>query len=157
MLVVFFALWVVLNGRLTWEMAAFGAVISAAVYLFSCAFLGYSPKKDWAMLRRLPSVLAYAGLVLVEIVKANMALNRIVLGRREVKPKLVTFRTPLKGAAKAVLADSITLTPGTISVHVEGEELTVHCLDESFMEGVEDTSFQRALLRMERKEGAGRD
>lgn len=69
----------------------------------------------------------------------------------------MTFRTPLKGAAKAVLADSITLTPGTISVHVEGEELTVHCLDESFMDGVEDTSFQRALLRMERKEGAGRD
>ena len=44
------------------------------------------------------------------------------------------------------------VTPGTISVHCEGDSLTVHCLDEQFMEGIENTPFQRALLEMGAKE-----
>ena len=48
MFFVFFLLWVAFNGRLTWEIAAFGAVLSGVLYAFCCAFLGYSPKKDWA-------------------------------------------------------------------------------------------------------------
>ncbi len=151
MLIVFFLLWVVFNGRLTWEIAAFGAVLSGALYAFCCAFLDYSPKKDLAAARRVPKMLLYAALLLWEILKANFALTRIVLNRKiEVKPKLVTFKTPLTGPiAKSVLADSITVTPGTITVHCEGDELTVHCLDESFMEGVGDTPFQRRLIEMQ--------
>ena len=155
MFLVFFVLWVAFNGRLTWEIAAFGAVLSGVLYAFCCAFLGYSPKKDLAATRLVPSALRYAGLVLTEIVKCNLALTRIVFGARlEVRPRLVTFRTPLKGVFKSILADSITLTPGTITVHSEGDRLTVHCLDTQFMDGIEDTSFSQALLKMQdRKEG----
>ncbi len=155
MLLVFFLLWVVFNGRLTWEVAAFGAVLSAAVYAFCCAFLGYSPKKEWRTLKRVPALCAYVGLLVCEIVKSNLALTKIVLMRRaEVRPKLVTFRTPLTGTKKSVLADSITLTPGTITVHSEGDTLTVHCLDAQFMQGIEHTPFERALMRMDdQKEG----
>lgn len=156
MFFVFFLLWVLFNGRLTWEIAAFGAVLSAALYAFSCAFLDYSPKKDLRALRLIPGVLRYLLVLLREIVKSNAALIRIVLVRRaEVRPRLVTFRTPLTGTAKSVLADSITLTPGTISVLSEEDRLTVHCLDESFMDGITDTPFQQELLRM-RKEGKAR-
>ena len=153
MFIVFFALWVLFNGRLTWEIAAFGAVISAGLYAFCCAFLDYSPKKDLAAVRLLPKILRYVGLVIVEIVKSNLALIHIVFNRRiEIKPKLVTFKTPLKGAVKSVLANCITLTPGTISVHNEDDELVVHCLDEQFAQGIDDTSFQRSLLEMVEKE-----
>lgn len=150
----FFLLWVVFNGRLTWEIAAFGVVLSAAVYAFCCAFLEYSPKKDWELFKLLPKLLRYLGLLFCEVVKANMALIRIVFQPHiEVKPKLVTFRTPLKGMKKSVLADSITLTPGTITVLSEGERLTVHCLDESFMEGITDLEFQKQLLAMTPEKG----
>ena len=156
MLVVFFALWVVFNGRLTWEVAAFGAVISCAMYLFCCAFLDYSPKKDWQSLRRVPAMLRYVWLLIREIVKANIALNRIVLRREiEVKPRLVTFKTPLKGVSRAVLADSITLTPGTITVELKDDELTVHCLDAGFAEGIERNPFEQALERMQGGEENG--
>lgn len=155
MFILFFLLWVVFNGRFTWEIAAFGAALSAVLYAFCCAFLGYSPKKDLAVLRLIPAAARYVWLVLTEIVKCNVALTRLVFGARlEVRPKLVTFRTPLKGAFKSVLADSITLTPGTITVHSEDDRLTVHCLDEQFMQGIEDTSFSQALLAMQQaKEG----
>ena len=125
MFFVFFLLWVAFNGRLTWEIAAFGAVLSGVLYAFCCAFLGYSPKKDWAAARLIPAALRYVGLLLTEIVKCNLALTRIVFAPKlEVKPHLVTFRTPLKGGFKSALADSITLTPGTITVHSEGDRLT---------------------------------
>ena len=153
MFLLFFLLWVAFNGRLTWEIAAFGAVISAALYAFCCAFLDYSPKKDLKVIRLVPDIARYGKLLLTEIIKSNLALTRIGFNRRiEVKPKLVTFKTPLTGTRKSVLAESITLTPGTISVHCEGDSLTVHCLDEQFMEGIENTPFQRALLEMGAKE-----
>lgn len=95
-----------------------------AVRLLLCV-LGYSPKKDWAAARLIPAALRYVGLLLTEIVKCNLALTRIVFAPKlEVKPHLVTFRTPLKGGFKSALADSITLTPGTITVHSEGDRLT---------------------------------
>ena len=158
MFLVFFLLWVVFNGRLTWEIAAFGAVISAVLYAFCCAFLDYSPKKDLAALRRVPKMLRYLGLLIMEIIKANAALTRIVFNRKiEVKPQLVTFKTPLSGpVTKSVLADSITLTPGTITVLSGGDELTVHCLDKGFMDGIDDTPFRRRLLDMQ-EGGNGRD
>lgn len=150
MYLVFFALWIVFNGRFTWEIAAFGAVVSAAVYLFSVKFLGYSPKKELKAVRMLPQIGRYLWLVVTEIVKSNVALINIIYGEAdEIKPQLVTFKTPLKGAYKSILADCITVTPGTISVVSEDDRLTVHALDQSFAEGIEDTEFQKQLLQMQ--------
>ena len=85
MFFVFFLLWVAFNGRLTWEIAAFGAVLSGVLYAFCCAFLGYSPKKDWAAARLIPAALRYVGLLLTEIVKCNLALTRIVFAPPEAR------------------------------------------------------------------------
>ena len=64
---------------------------------------------------------------------------------------LVTFRTGLKtDLARTVLANSITLTPGTITVSISEEELVVHCLDKSLAEGMEQSKFVKMLQRMER-------
>lgn len=153
MFLILFALWVVFNGKINLEIALFGLVLSAVVYAFSCAFLGYSPKKDLAAAKKLGSVARYLWLVLTEIVKSNLALTRVVYSLDvEVKPQLVTFSTPLKGVYKSVLANSITVTPGTISVHSEDDKLTVHCLDSSFAEGIEDTEFQKQLLKMQEED-----
>lgn len=153
MYLVFFALWIVFNGRFTWEIAAFGAVVSAAVYLFSVKFLGYDPKKEKKALQMLPQIGRYVWLLIKEIVKANLALIAFIYGGAdEVKPQLVTFKTPLKGAYKSILADCITVTPGTISVVSEDDRLTVHALDKSLAEGIEDTEFQKQLLQMQEGE-----
>lgn len=150
---ILFALWVVFNGKINLEIALFGIALSSVVYAFSCAFLGYSPKKDLAAAQKIGSVLRYLGLVLTEIVKSNLALTRVVYSLDvEVKPQLVTFRTPLKGVYKSVLANSITVTPGTISVHSEDDKLTVHALDTSFADGIEDTEFQKQLLKMQEED-----
>ena len=153
MFVVFFLLWVVFNGKLNAEIAIFGIILSAAVYLFSCKFLNYSFEKDKKLFRLIPSAFQYLWLLICEIVKSNLGLIRVVYSRKaDIKPQLVTFTTPLKGAYKSLLADCITVTPGTISVLSEGEKLTVHALDQSFAQGIEDTDFQKQLLEMQKKE-----
>ena len=67
---------------------------------------------------------------------------------------LVRFRTTLRTrVARVLLANSITLTPGTITVTLEGDELTVHCLDKTLAEGLSDGIFVRELEKLERMEG----
>ena len=47
------------------------------------------------------------------------------------------------------MANSITLTPGTITIALEGDELIVHALDEELVEGIDESIFVRMLRKME--------
>ena len=68
----------------------------------------------------------------------------------EIQPKLVRFKTDLKQElSKVVLANSITMTPGTITVSLTEDEYVVHCLDEELAEGMEDSVFVQKLHKME--------
>ena len=49
-----------------------------------------------------------------------------------------------------MLANSITLTPGTITVKLSGDEFSVHCLDKSLAVGLSDSIFVKLLMRIER-------
>lgn len=147
----YFLVWVIFNGQLTGEIAVFGVVVAAFVYAFTCKFLNWSPSKDLYLLKKSFLLLKFSGILIMEIVRANMAMIRMTVSRDvEPDPVLVHFRTKLKTrTAKVLLANSITLTPGTITVSLEDSELTVHCLDRSFAEGLADSSFERALLELE--------
>lgn len=147
----YFLVWVIFNGQLTAEIAVFGLVIAAVVYAFTCKFMGWSPAKDRFFVRKGFLLLQYAGLLIWEIVKANMAMIRMTVAPdTEPDPVIVRIRTRLKSrTARVILANSITLTPGTITVSLEKDELLVHCLDRSFSEGLDDSSFEKALLRIE--------
>ncbi|HPA61444.1 MAG TPA: Na+/H+ antiporter subunit E [Clostridia bacterium] len=57
------------------------------------------------------------------------------------------FHTKLQTkAARVALADCITLTPGTITVHLHEDEYLVHCLDESLEGGLVNSEFEKRLL-----------
>ena len=67
-----------------------------------------------------------------------------------VEPILVHFTTNLKtSTAKTLLANSITLTPGTITVTLEDNEYVVHCLDKSLAYGMDDSIFVKLLTEIE--------
>lgn len=150
MAVLFFALWIVLNGRITLEIALFGVVISGLLYWFCVRFLEYRPRRTLLALRLVPAGAKYAWTLLCEIVKSNLAMLPLLYSKRKPQPKLVTFQTPLKKKiSRCILADSITVTPGTISVFLEDDTLTVHCLDTAMAKGIEGLEFQTQLLRME--------
>ena len=146
-----FGFWVLLNGRWTAEIAVVGVVVCAALYAFMAAFMGYSPRKEWAIVKRLGRILAYTGYLVGEVVKSAFAVLRLIWSPKlEPGPKLISFRTKLRtDAGKVVLADSITLTPGTITVNVQGDRMLVHCLDTSFEIDEHDFEMEQRVMRVE--------
>ncbi len=75
----------------------------------------------------------------------------IMSSRYELEPVVVRFRTDLKTApARILLANSITLTPGTITVSLEENEYVVHCLDKELAKGINNSLFVTLLKRLER-------
>ena len=151
--VLFFLFFVILNGKITLEICIFGAVISAAVSVFAWKFLGYSPRRELRGVRLIGNYLVYAGIVVVEIFKANLGVIRLIISfGYKPQPVLVTFTTDLKSEyARVALANSITLTPGTITVGLEGDRYTVHCLDERFVCDFNESCFAKYLRKIEKK------
>lgn len=145
--------WIVFNQNLTLEIFLFGLVISAALYAFMCRFMDYSIKKDLFIMKRLPGIALYVILLVWEVIKANFVLFGIVFRKKKHDPVIVEFKTKLKTrTARAFLANSITLTPGTITIGVEGDLFRIHCFDKSLAEGIDATMFEKRLLKLE--EGA---
>ena len=92
-------------------------------------------------------------LLLREIIRANLTVIPMVYRRNKPEPCYKTFTAPLRTtAARVTLADSITLTPGTITAEQDGAGMTVHCLDRTLAEGLEDSRFVRRLQSMEKQE-----
>ena len=152
MFLLFFLIWVIFNGQLTWEIAVFGVVIAAVMYLFICKFMGYKPEMDLILCRKFFLILQYVFVLVKEIVKANYAVIKMIMSSRyEIEPVIVRFRTDLKTApARILLANSITLTPGTITVSLEGDEYVVHCLDKELAKGINSSIFVTLLRQLER-------
>lgn len=154
MFFVFLLLWIVLNGRVTLEIVLLGCVLSAAFYWFTHKYLDRTLADDRKWLRRAPKMLKYLVILVFEIFKANFDVIRLILSPSlEIEPQLIDIRTDLKTDPKrALLANSITLTPGTITVRLKSGYLQVHCLDRSLAEGIADSSFVHILREMEAAE-----
>lgn len=152
MYLIFFLIWVIFNGQLTPEIAVFGVVIAGLMYAFICKFMDYKPKNDIILAKKFFYLIQYAFILVKEIVKANFAVIRMITSSRyELEPAVVRFKTDLKsGPARIMLANSITLTPGTITVSLSGDEYVVHCLDKSLAEGINSSVFVTLLRRLER-------
>lgn len=152
MFLVYFALWVIFNGNITFEISVFGVVIAGLLFAFTCRFMDYSVKKELRIYRKLGKLLRYAVVLVIEVVKANLGVIHLILTQREeIQPVLARFHSDLKSpAAQTLLANAITLTPGTITVMLENGDYTVHCLDESLAEGMDDSVFTKLAEDMER-------
>ena len=152
MFVLFLAFWILLNSKITWEILIFGLVIAGAVFAFTCHFMDYSLHKELLLWKSAGLLLAYFGVLLREIALANLNVLKLVYSPRyEPEPGIVYFSCDLKsGIAKVLLANSITLTPGTVTLSVEGNTFCVHCLDKSFGDGIEECVFVQLLRKMEK-------
>ena len=152
MYLLFFAIWVILNGRITLEVVLFGVVIATLMFAFICKFMDYSIKKEVWFFKNFFLLLWYVIVLIVEILKANFAVVKMIFSvKYQIEPALVTFKSPLKtGFANFLLANSITLTPGTITVSSENGEFVVHCLDKDLAVGMDDSIFVHLLKKLEK-------
>lgn len=147
-----FGLWMLLEGRWTVETMLTGIVLSTLVYLFCWKFLDYSPRREWAVIRRIPRAVGYLFWLIGQIfVSGFMTISRIWSGR-EVRPHLVSFRSALRtDPGRVLLSHSITLTPGTLTVDQRNGRFLVHALDDAYTEGLQDSEMEKRILELEKK------
>jgi len=125
-------IWVIANGTLALDSLITGVVVSAAIAL---AFASFA--RVYSVIRWSPKVvfyyLLYLAVFLTELAKANLNVMRLVFSPRiEIQPGIVEIKTELKSPiGRLALANSITLTPGTLVVDIKDDSLFIHWINVS--------------------------
>ena len=119
-----FLFWVLLTWSFTPQEMIAGAVVSLAAALFTSGFFIHENAIRLANPVRFGALIAYVFIFLGELVKANLDVARRCFGGcREVNPGIVKVPVELEGDyAQAMLANSITLTPGTITLDIAEQD-----------------------------------
>ena len=155
MFILLFLFWLMMMGSITTEIVIFGLLITAAIYFLMYKLFGITPKKELRYISLAWYAPMFLFLMLREVIKANLAVLKVIFsGTKHPESVIVTRRFPLVTEfARNVLANSITLTPGTISVEVTDDVFTVHGLESSFADGLDDWVVLKFLMKIERKLG----
>ena len=153
--VALFTFWVLLSGRLDALFVSMGLVSALVVTRFGLPLLSEvlgapadTPKVDVVHL------VAFIGWLLTRIPPAafDVAISILMPSRRP-RPGVVRFTTGLHSpAARTLLANSITLVPGTMTLSVDGGEFVVHALSARATEELAGAEVQRRIARIFRVE-----
>ena len=153
--VVLFVPWLVLSGKFDPVHVGMGVLCSSLV-AYWCADLLFQDKATTlgGRLRQLAGFVGYMGWLLGQVILANLHVFRVALSPRMnelVEPQMVEFETKLeKELSKFVLANSITLTPGTVTVRVEGSRFLVHALTDKVARDIPGVMEKRIANIFER-------
>lgn len=119
-----FVFWLLLTWSFTAQEMIAGAVVSLAAALFSSGFFIHD--KAFRLLKpaSLGALIVYVFTFLRELVKANVDVaKRVFGGCKDINPGIVKVPVELEGDyAQAMLANSITLTPGTITMDIAEQD-----------------------------------
>jgi multicomponent Na+:H+ antiporter subunit E len=122
-----FLLWLCLTWTFYLPSIIIGAVLSLIVALIFGGYFSYNSLKILQP-HRLMWLLIYIPVYAWECLKANLDVAyRVIHPEKPLNPGIVKVKTLLKtDLAKTILANSITMTPGTMSVDIIGDTLYIH-------------------------------
>ncbi len=126
---VFFASYILLAGLHVQELML-GALVSVILTIILAKFVNYTIDYRFPV-KLLVFIFAFLPVFIWQLILSNIDVARRVLSPSlPLNPGFVKIKTDLKGDfGKLALANSITLTPGTLSVDVDGEYLFIHTVD----------------------------
>jgi multicomponent Na+:H+ antiporter subunit E len=144
-----FAFWLALSGHYTPVLIAAGAVCAVAC-LFAAVRMRAADAEGHPIELFRGAVTYFPWLVL-EIAKSGWAVTKVILHPRlPISPTMTVVRASQKSnAGVATYANSITLTPGTITVGVSGKELTIHALLKAGADDLEGGGMDRRVSQFE--------
>jgi multicomponent Na+:H+ antiporter subunit E len=146
---VLYGFWLLLSGYFTAFLMTVGAAAAIAV-------VALAQRMDLVDHEGLPihlgwRVLTYWPWLIIEIVKSAWDVSKIILNPRlPISPTLIRVKTSQKTVVGVVTyANSITLTPGTISVEVSHGEILVHALTRESAAGLQSGEMDRRVTKFE--------
>ena len=150
MFLILLALWLIFSGSLTVTNLILGTLVSGLITLLCTKFMGYNTKRFFSKFRKADEIAVYLAYLLKEIVRENFDVLRFIYRKGQPKPMLVRVHGGVQSEPLRVLvANSITLTPGTFTVKLDGDEYAVHALDEYFQVDIEYSTFFKMAQKVE--------
>lgn len=155
LLIVLVAYWLTLSGYFDHPILFVTGGVSVLVVVWLCARMQILDEETVPYLHG--KILGYIPWLFTEIVKANMTVVKAVLSPdMEISPTLVKVKMDHEtDLGRTVFANSITLTPGTISVQMGEDEILVHALleDMTAPEGFQEMAERAAISVSDRMNG----
>jgi len=147
-----FIFWILLSWEFDLSNILFGLVGSFLVAystsnLFAKEKISISPQK---FIRKLYLLILYLLYLAYQIIMANLDVAyRVLHPKMPIDTRVVKFKTKLKSdLAKTCFANSITLTPGTITIDVKEDTFYVHALTSNAAKNLLEGSMERKLIKI---------
>lgn len=148
-------LWIVMSGIFTVKFILYGCISS---FLISCFVVGSlrigglkSNRTYFILHANYPKLIIYFMWLIKEVVKSAADVSKIVLSHNMgLEPHVVWFKADYDNpAARAILANSITLTPGTVTIDIyDSGVFSVHALNRDFSEGLLTGEMQNRIAKL---------
>ncbi|MBH53296.1 MAG: hypothetical protein CMI18_02995 [Opitutaceae bacterium] len=145
-----FGIWVVFSGLIDIFHLTLGFIACLFITLISSDF--YFTNRSKGLGNRLTEIAKIPGYLLWllwEIILSNIHILKLALTPGDIKgldPSLIRVKTDLKtDYGKYILANSITLTPGTITIDIDGDELLIHSISRHTKMGVEEEIMEQKV------------
>ncbi len=141
--------WLINSGHYT-PLILFFMVVSTAFVLWLCHKMNIID--DEAQPLQLTfTIPGYWAWLIKEVVVANIAVARCVWqGRASISPSVFPVKANQKSdIGKVIYANSITLTPGTVSIDFKDDEITVHALTSDSAADLQSGEMDRRVCRVE--------
>ena len=145
--------WVIMSGFLEWFQLTLGVLSVALVMLVNYKLKTHRFfEDDMNDLRelRFGRAVYYLFWIIGQIILAGFhVLFVIVRPKMPIETTMIRFKADLPSAhAKMILGNSISLTPGTLTIDIEGDQFTVHALDEKSYQGIVTDQMPRQVLKL---------
>ena len=144
-------MWILLSGHYTPLLLTFGAISCLVVWFFSHK-MDLVDHEDHPLHLQPLKLVAYWGWLCAEVVKSNFDVAlRIIKPSLPIRPRVFTVRTSQRTElGQVIYANSITLTPGTVSIDLRGHEIEVHALAEEPANSLLTGDMDRRVTAVER-------
>ena len=146
---ILFSLWLLMSGHYN--------VLIVSLGIISCAFCVYVAKRgkliddEGLPIFFMPRLLNYLIWLFKEILKSNLSTAKVIINGK-VEPETFTVKTSqVTDVAKVTYANSITLTPGTVTTKIQKGVFEVHALNSDFGNDVRSNEMDKKVTWLESK------
>ena len=145
--------WLILSQEISLEILLVGSGAVVLIMLYSRSMLYGTEDTSLFQPRKLMFFFKFILIMLIEILKSNIQVAKIVLSPSlPISPSFVKVKkTFKKDLHKVIYANSVTLTPGTLTVDVDEEGFLVHALTNDAAEGLKDGIIEKSVDHLEVK------
>ncbi|MDO9535064.1 MAG: Na+/H+ antiporter subunit E [Bacillota bacterium] len=148
------AFWIIITGSFHFQQLIVGAILSLFLSWFNNDLFFRKDERPELDFRALLLFVRYAFHLVVAILIANFQVVALVLHpKMPISPGMIRFSRPYKkNLSKVLLANSITLTPGTLTVLVDKDDFVIHALTKKNAEEVVKWQLNEELSQIEIKQ-----